>query len=90
MAIGRVGSFATDTPLQTNYVGNALTDTENQGFKYRAERKLIADAKKKEEEDKQKIIADDFDKRVKYASLEIPNIALKKYDVTFSFTDVKI
>jgi hypothetical protein len=36
------------------------------------------------------IIADDFDKRVKYASLEIPNIALKKYDVTFSFTDVKI
>lgn len=53
MAIGRVGSFATDSPLQQNYVGQALTDTENQGFKYRAERRLIADAKKKEEEDKQ-------------------------------------
>ncbi len=54
MAIGRVGSFATDSPLQQNYVGQALTDTENQGFKYRAERRLIADAKKKEEEDKNK------------------------------------
>lgn len=54
MAIGKISAFATDTPLQQNYVGNALTDTENQGFKYRAERRLIADAKKKEEEDKNK------------------------------------
>lgn len=53
MAIGRVGSFATDSPLANNYIGQALTDTENQGFRYRQERRNIADAKKKEEEDKQ-------------------------------------
>lgn len=53
MAIGRVGSFATDSPLAQNYVGQALTDTENQGFRYRKERRDIAEAKKKEEEDKQ-------------------------------------
>jgi hypothetical protein len=61
MAIGRVGSFATDSPLQQNYVGQALTDTENQGFKYRAERRLIADAKKKEEEEEEEKIAKEFD-----------------------------
>lgn len=59
--IGRVGSFATDTPLAQNFVGQALTDTENQGFRYRKERRDIADAKKKEEEDKNKVIAEDFD-----------------------------
>lgn len=47
MAIGRVGSFATDSPLANNYIGQALTDTENQGFRYRQERRNIADAKKK-------------------------------------------
>jgi len=61
MAIGRVGSFVTDAPLAQNYIGQALTDTENQGFRYRKERRDIAEAKKKEEEDKQKIIADEFD-----------------------------
>lgn len=59
--IGRVGSFVTDTPLAQNHVGQALTDTENQGFLYRKERRDIADAKKKEEEDKNKAIADEFD-----------------------------
>jgi len=54
MAIGRVGSFVTDAPLAQNYIGQALTDTENQGFRYRKERRDIAEAKKKEEEDKQK------------------------------------
>lgn len=61
MAIGRIGSFATDSPLATNYVGNALTETENQGFRYRAERRAIAEAKKKEEEDKNKAIELEFD-----------------------------
>ncbi|MCL4325670.1 MAG: endonuclease NucS [Candidatus Thermoplasmatota archaeon] len=36
------------------------------------------------------IIADDFDKKLKYASSEIPNIFLKKYEVTFTLKDVQI
>lgn len=36
------------------------------------------------------IIADDFDKRLKYASTELPNISLKKYEVTFTLKDVQI
>jgi DNA-binding transcriptional regulator YhcF (GntR family) len=61
MAIGRVGSFATDTPLNKNYVGEALSETENQGFRYRKERRDIAEAKKKEEEDKNKAVELEFD-----------------------------
>ena len=34
------------------------------------------------------IIADDFDKRVKYASSELSNITLKKYEVSFKIKDV--
>jgi len=36
------------------------------------------------------IIADDFDKKVKYAASEIPNISLKKYEVTFTLKDTQI
>jgi len=36
------------------------------------------------------IIADDFDKRVKYAVSETPNISLKKYEVTFILKDVQV
>lgn len=53
MAIGRVGSFATDSPLANNYVGQALSEVENQSFRYRKERRDIAEAKKAEEEAKQ-------------------------------------
>jgi RecB family endonuclease NucS len=35
------------------------------------------------------IIADDFDKRVKYASFEMSNITLKKYEVSFKIKDVQ-
>ena len=35
------------------------------------------------------IIADDFDKRVKYASLELTNITLKRYEVSFKIKDVE-
>lgn len=56
MAIGKIGSFSTDAPLQSNYIGDALAQTESNGFRYRAERRAIADAKKKEEEDKNKEI----------------------------------
>ena len=34
------------------------------------------------------IIADDFDKRVKYASSELANIALKKYEVSFKIKNI--
>jgi hypothetical protein len=34
------------------------------------------------------IIADDFDKKLRYASSETPNISLKKYEVNFTFKDV--
>ena len=35
------------------------------------------------------IIADDFDKKLKYASSETANIILKQYEVNFTFKDVK-
>jgi len=35
------------------------------------------------------IIADDFDKRLKYATAEIPIVSLKKYEVNFTFRDVE-
>ena len=60
-AIGRIGAFATDTPLQRDYIGSALSDTENMGFRYRQERRNIADAKKAEEEAKNKEIVAEFD-----------------------------
>lgn len=35
------------------------------------------------------IIADDFDKKLMYGASEIPNISLKKYEVNFTFKDIK-
>lgn len=35
------------------------------------------------------IIADDFDKKLKYASSETANISLKRYEVNFTFKDVQ-
>ena len=35
------------------------------------------------------IIADDFDTKLKYAVCEAPLVSLKKYEVSFTFTDVK-
>ena len=35
------------------------------------------------------IIADDFDKKLKYASSEIANILLKRYEVNFTFKDIQ-
>jgi hypothetical protein len=61
MAIGKAASFATDTPLNKNYVGEALSEVENQSFRYRKERREIAEAKKKEEEDKNKAVELEFD-----------------------------
>ena len=35
------------------------------------------------------IIADDFDRKLRYAASEVPNISLKKYEIHFTFKDVK-
>ena len=35
------------------------------------------------------IIADEFDKRLIYASSEVPNLFLKKYKVNFTFEDIQ-
>lgn len=35
------------------------------------------------------IIAEDFDKKLKYALSEIPNVSLKRYEVNFTFKDVQ-
>ena len=35
------------------------------------------------------IIADDFDKKLRYASPEIANISLKRYEVNFAFKDIQ-
>lgn len=36
------------------------------------------------------IIADDFDKRLKYAAVELSRVSLKRYEVSFKFKDVQI
>jgi len=36
------------------------------------------------------IIADDFDTKLKYAVSETPSVSLKKYEVSFTFTDIPI
>lgn len=80
MAIGRTGSFATDTPLQKDYIGNALSEVENQGFRYRQEQKLAQKAKKEEEEAKLKDVADwdgKFDPNViGYSSIDSPLVSM--------------
>jgi len=61
MAIGKIGSFAT-TEAPQDYISGALQNVENQGFRYRAERRLAEDEKKKEEEEKQQGIVTDLGK----------------------------
>lgn len=54
MAIGKIGSYGT-TEAPQDYISGALQNVENQGFKYRAERRLAQDKEEKaktEAEDK--------------------------------------
>ena len=79
-AIGQVGSFATDKPLENNYVGSALNEVENQGFKYRAEQRL-AEEKKKEDDDAKLQKLNEWNKSVKadltgYGNVDFP---IKEY-----------
>jgi len=50
--IGKVGSYGTIAPIQGNPLGDALNDIEDNAFKYRAEKRLEDEAKKKAQEDK--------------------------------------
>ena len=80
MAIGKVGSFATDTPLQRNYVGEALSEVEDNSFRYRAEKRL-EDEKKKADEDAKLRELSEWNKSVKadltgYGSVDLP---IKEY-----------
>lgn len=52
MAIGNVNTYLTDAPLQKNYIGEAMDNVEQNGFRYRQEQRL-ADEKKKLAKEKQ-------------------------------------
>ena len=54
--IGQKGSYGTISPIQGNPLGDAMQDIEDNAFKYRAEKRLEDEAKKKAEEDKNKEI----------------------------------
>lgn len=61
MAIGRYNAYLTDAPVRKDYISDAMKLAESNGFLYREERRKIADAKKAEEDAKNKAIADDFE-----------------------------
>ena len=71
MAIGRVGSFATDRPLE-DAIGPAIKYNEQMAFKYReeAEKKKAEIAKAKAEQDK---LLTAFDDKVTYTPYESDN-----------------
>lgn len=50
MAIGKVGSYGTDAPLQNNYIGEALTQVDQMAFRNRQEKRLEEDKKKIQKE----------------------------------------
>jgi hypothetical protein len=54
--IGKRGSYGTIAPIQGNPLGDAMQDIEDNAFKYRAEKRLEDEAKKKAEEEKNKEI----------------------------------
>ena len=60
-AIGRVGSFAT-TEAPQDYISGALQNVENQSFRYRAERRLAEEEKKKAKEEKEQALVADLGK----------------------------
>lgn len=61
LGIGKRGSYAT-TEAPQDYISGALQNVENQGFRYRAERRLAEEEKKKAEEEKQQGIVADLGK----------------------------
>ena len=80
MAIGKIGNFLTDAPLQKNYIGEALSEVEDNSFRYRAEKRL-EDEKKKAEEDAKLRELSEWNKSVKadvtgYGSIDLP---IKEY-----------
>jgi len=61
MAIGRTGAFATVQPIKDS-IGDAMTATEDAGFKYRAEKRIEDEAKAKKEEEKDLEFKGDLEK----------------------------
>ncbi len=61
MAIGRYNAYLTDAPVKKDYISDAMQLVEDNDFLYREERRKIADAKKAEEDAKNKAIAEDFE-----------------------------
>ena len=60
-AIGKIGSFAT-TQAPQDYISGALQNVENQSFRYRAERRLAEEEKKKAKEEKEQALVADLGK----------------------------
>lgn len=80
MALGQKNSYVTDAPLQKNYIGEALSEVEDNSFKYRQEKRLLDAKKKAEEEAKLKDVADwdgKFDPNViGYNSIDSPLVSM--------------
>ena len=80
MAIGRTGSYGFDKPLEENYIGQALSETEKNGFLYRQEQRLAEEKKKREEEAKLQDISNwdgKFDPNVVgYTSIDSPLVSM--------------
>jgi len=41
--IGRLGSYGTDAPVRKDYISDAMQLVEDNGFRYRQERRMIAE-----------------------------------------------
>jgi len=62
MAIGKAGAYATINPPQQNYIGQAMSNVEDLGFKYREEERLKAAQQEKNK------VKDDFDAKIDVTS----------------------
>lgn len=58
MAIGKAGAYATINPPQQNYIGQAMSNVEDLGFKYKEEERLKAAQQEKNR------VKDDFDSKI--------------------------
>lgn len=88
--VGRIDILATD--MKDNFVvielkaGKANYSAIGQALGYIS---WVRQNMAKDKEVRGIIIADDFDKKLKYAASETANIILKQYEVNFTFKDVK-
>jgi len=81
--IGKVGTYGTDTPLNRNYIGEAMTEVDNIAFRNRQEKRLIDE--KKEVERKANLVKDDFDPKVELTG----NQSINDLSVPFAMQSAK-